>query len=53
VHVDHLDVAALPRVEVRYASGLVTGNLIAGRLLGCGQVNLGGFEADPWDDKKL
>ena len=42
-----------PNAQVRFESGLVTGNLIAGELLGCGQVNLGGFEGDPWDDKKL
>jgi choice-of-anchor A domain-containing protein len=50
---NHLVNILAPNAEVRFASGLVTGNLIAGRLLGCGQVNLGGFEGDPWDDKKL
>ncbi len=49
---DHQANFLAPNALVNFPSGLVTGNLIAGELQGCGQVNLGGFEGDPWEDKK-
>lgn len=50
---DHQVNILAPNALVRFPHGLVTGNLIAGELQGCGQVNLGGFEGDPWEDKTL
>jgi choice-of-anchor A domain-containing protein len=42
-----------PLAVVNFANGLVTGNLVALELYGCGQVNLGYFCCNPWDDKKV
>ena len=42
-----------PLAVVNFSSGLITGNLVALELYGCGQVNLGYFCCNPWDDKKI
>ena len=49
---DHQVNIMAPGALVTFSAGLVSGNLVAGNLQGCGQVNLGGFEPDPWKDAK-
>jgi len=49
---DHQVSIMAPGALVTYSAGLVSGNLIAGDLQGCGQVNLGPFEPNPWEDAK-
>ncbi len=48
---DHAVNILAPYATVTFPSGLVSGNLIAYSLQGGGQVNLGGFCCNPWDDK--
>ncbi len=40
-----------PHAAVHFPAGLVAGNLVAASLTGGGQVNVGGFCCNPWDDK--
>ena len=50
---DHWINILAPLAVVNFSSGLVTGNLVALELYGCGQVNQGHFCCNPWDDKKV